>query len=173
MNEKWKKIPGWPYEISSGGRIRREGGGVLRSSPHTGGYLQIVMSHSPRRKAGVIHRLVLEAFSGPRPDGFTANHKDGNKLNNRSENLEWVSHSENMIHAYASGLKAPMSGSRHGCSKLDEEAVLEMRRLHSSGRAQSELSRAFEISRASVSMIINRKTWRHVGPFEIKEEKGD
>lgn len=52
-----------------------------------------------------VNRLVLEAFVGPCPDGHESNHKDGIKSNNDSENLEWVTHSENVQHAYRLGLK--------------------------------------------------------------------
>lgn len=51
-----------------------------------------------------IHRLVWEAFHGAIPPGFEVNHRNGDKTDNRLENLELVTRSENMAHAYASGL---------------------------------------------------------------------
>ncbi len=168
MREKWKSVPGWPYEISNTGRVRREENKcLLKSNPHTGGYLQVVFHNKGQIKNGVIHRLVLEAFVGPRPEGYEANHKDGNKLNNCVENLEWVSHSENMLHAFSLGLKQPMIGSQHGRAKLDEEAVLKIRKLRRDRKhTQVELSRLFGVSTANISLIVNRKIWCHVGLSE-------
>lgn len=60
-----------------------------------------------------IHRLVALAFV-PNPDQKpSVNHKDGNKLNNTPENLEWTTHHENILHAHALGLCPPKRGSEH------------------------------------------------------------
>ena len=80
---------------------------VRRLRPHRspnarcGGYLEV--SINGRRRD--VHRLVAECFV-PRPAGevLEVNHKDGDKLNNRASNLEWVSHLENVRHAYRTGL---------------------------------------------------------------------
>jgi hypothetical protein len=52
-----------------------------------------------------VHRLVAAAFCNKRDGCDEVNHKDGNKLNNRAENLEWCTKSENMLHAYRMGLQ--------------------------------------------------------------------
>ena len=68
------------------------------------GYAQVML----RGDDGVVrgrrvHRLVLETFDGPCPEGMECHHKDGDKLNNHLSNLEWVTHSKNMLEAYNMG----------------------------------------------------------------------
>lgn len=113
--EEWRPIPGWPYEASSSGRIRRSTGGcstrvgrVLKVSARhrPGGYPQVRLSRGSRDQSRTfcVHQLVALAFYGPLPDGWHTNHKDGDKENNRVENLEYVTPAENIRHAIDTGL---------------------------------------------------------------------
>ena len=69
-----------------------------------GGYLTVRLSKKGKDSTIYVHRLLGFAFI-PNPDAKPMiNHKDGNKLNNCISNLEWVTHSENMAHAYSIGL---------------------------------------------------------------------
>ena len=102
MTEMWKPIVNWPYAVSDQGRVMRlkaarrtHPGLILKSWPMYKGYLQVELREKPRRKRAAVHRLVLEAFIGPCPEGKEANHINGDKLDNRPENLEWVTSSEN------------------------------------------------------------------------------
>lgn len=97
--EIWKAIGG-KYEVSNKGRLRKDGFKHLRPHVHKTGYVYICIAGERK----LIHRLVIEAFQGRIPEGYETNHKDGNKLNNSLYNLEVVTHSENMSHAYHSGL---------------------------------------------------------------------
>ena len=65
-----------------------------------------------------IHRLVLQAFIGPCPEGYVTDHLDGIPSNNRPSNLEWVSYGENIRRAYALGLHSPLKGERNPSAKL-------------------------------------------------------
>lgn len=70
-----------------------------------------------------VHRIVAKAFI-PNPENKPyVNHKDGNKLNNDADNLEWVTASENNLHAYSTGLRKPISGEKVHFAKYTEQMV--------------------------------------------------
>lgn len=107
----WRKINGTHYSVSSNGRIRNDVTNKVKSV-HVGttGYSHTELydgfGKCYRKK---VHRLVAEAFI-PNPEHKTdINHIDGNKLNNNVENLEWCTKSENMLHAWKTGLVKPHS----------------------------------------------------------------
>lgn len=109
MDEIWKDIKGFEdsFMISSYGRIRnlsKRGSFLMKLSGASGGYSKATLCKSNKSRTVLIHRLVAEAFL-PNPENkYCVNHKDGNKTNNNVDNLEWVSMSENMKHAYSIGL---------------------------------------------------------------------
>lgn len=103
-SEEWRWIPGFEneYSVSNHGRVRshlRKPRYLSTRSLSTNGYSLIKL----RGKTVYIHMVVAEVFLGPRPEGFEINHKDLNKTNNDVSNLEYVTHSENMEHAYRAG----------------------------------------------------------------------
>lgn len=112
--EEWRPIAEWPgYEISSFGRVRRMRpyrstyvGRILKPYMNKGYYSMRVVANGVR-KARTIHSLVAEAFIGPRPEGSIINHKDGDKTNNRPDNLEYTTWAGNTQHAYEHGLVMP------------------------------------------------------------------
>lgn len=105
----WSKITECPnYEVSKNGEIRR--GNHIKTPIEHNGYYTVDLYSNGKRIKRRISRLVAQAFI-PNPDGLPdVNHKDGNKLNNSVENLEWVTKSENMQHAIKNGLWHPSYG---------------------------------------------------------------
>ena len=90
------------------------------------------------------------------------NHIDGNKLNNDLDNLEWCSCSYNMKHSYKNKISTNM-GETHKLSKLTENNVLEIRKLHKEGKInQGELSRKYKVSRKVIYDVIKNNTWKHL-----------
>jgi hypothetical protein len=98
------------YEVSNYGRVRanpigkRQGSKPLRvlfQAKDDCGYPQVYLHYAPMKKMTVkVHRLVADAFLGPRADGLTVNHIDGDKTNNDARNLEFISNQENCRHAF-------------------------------------------------------------------------
>lgn len=99
----WKDVVGYEglYQVSDQGEVRR----VLKNSTkllkpyERTNYLTVCLSNKCERKTHNVHRLVAEAFLEKPKDATEVNHKDGDKHNNKIENLEWVSQKENLIHA--------------------------------------------------------------------------
>ena len=87
------------WQVSSEGRCRNSRGGISHGCLTSGGYCEV---HICGRQFKV-HRLVAHAFleRPPSEEAWQVNHIDGNRSNNRRDNLEWVSQSENTLHSYA------------------------------------------------------------------------
>jgi hypothetical protein len=101
-NEIWHKceVPYTRYEVSNLGRVRNaHTGQVLRPRKHNWGYQQVALFYKGQRKDCYIHDLVATAFVEGWREGLEVNHKNGVKTDNRAENLEWVTSSENQRHA--------------------------------------------------------------------------
>lgn len=117
--ENWKPVKGYEdlYAVSNTGMVKsydrkvwngngyyNKKGRILKKSKTTTGYWKVELYKAGKRKSKKIHRLVAKSFI-PRVDGKNLiNHKDGNPLNNNVNNLEWCNQSENMQHAYDTGL---------------------------------------------------------------------
>lgn len=101
--EEWRPVKGYEglYEVSNLGVVRSlcfQGHGGMKDvtqKAHNKGYLHIHLYKDGKCKAKLVHRIVAEAFVDGYQEGFTVNHIDENKTNNRAENLEWCSAREN------------------------------------------------------------------------------
>ena len=111
--EIWKDVPntGGMLQVSSYGRVRsflrnKESGAILQATEDKKGYLRLRVTLERERRCYKIHRLVAEAFL-ENPDKLPqVNHIDGDKKNNRADNLEWITNADNASHAIESGLWA-------------------------------------------------------------------
>lgn len=131
-SEIWKPIRGLEkyYSVSSLGAVRSKN--KTLTARVTRGYLYVILEISDGefrfRRNIPIHRLVAQEFCHNRLNRNEVNHKDGNKLNNNAQNLEWVSRSENIRHALALGLmKAPVGTRKFSNEKIKK--VFELRKL--------------------------------------------
>ena len=130
MKEIWKDIRGYEglYQVSNLGRVRSldryvnsaiknnnkviKKGKILRSNSNWNNYLQVHLSKYGKSKMITIHRLVAQTFI-PNPKNLPQiNHKDGNKLNNCIDNLEWCTAKENVNHSWKLGLSKPYQRSK-------------------------------------------------------------
>jgi hypothetical protein len=109
MRESWRKVTDFPnYSVSNLGRVRDDKRCVIKVPTVTkDGYFKVDLYRDGKRYSKRIHRLVAKEFIKEIPNKDYVNHKDGNKTNNVSTNLEWVTNSENMLHAYRTGLAKP------------------------------------------------------------------
>lgn len=103
--EEWRDVLGFEelYQVSNLGNVRTVKRGeatAMSQEEHWNGYLSVHLRNKGVERRASVHRLVAEAFI-PNPDGLRdVNHKNGIKTDNRVENLEWLSHSDNIKHAY-------------------------------------------------------------------------
>lgn len=128
MTEIWSGIDGHPrYEVSSLGRVRSNAKptrGWVILSPYTSGpegYLQVSVD---ARKKYLVHRLVAVAFLSPIDGSEIVNHKNGIRTDNRVENLEWTTTSENLKHGYRVLGSKPSHQGRFGKDHPTSRAVI-------------------------------------------------
>lgn len=159
--EAWSEIEGTEYSVSDMGRVmsRHRGGRILKPALSKG-YLIVTICANGIRKTQRIHTLVAEAFLGPKPTPLhEINHKNGAKIDNRVENLEWVTRSENEQHAYdVLGFKAAY-GEANGHAKVNVDAVLAIRDRCSRGETQRVVAADYGITQSAVSRIVSAENW--------------
>ena len=103
QEERWHKceVPYTRYEVSNLGRVRNAHTGlVLRLRKCRSGYFDVLLNYKGQEKRFYVHSLVATAFVEGWREGLEVNHKNGVKTDNRAENLEWVTSSENHQHAH-------------------------------------------------------------------------
>ncbi len=109
MTEEWKRSISEPnYFVSNEGYVYSNRARPCVMKPHkiNTGYLAIgIQQYRDEFKTYLIHRLVAEVFCPNPYDKPNVNHKDGNRLNNRADNLEWVTQQENVQHAIEMGFR--------------------------------------------------------------------
>jgi hypothetical protein len=150
--EIWKDY--YNYEVSNMGNVRsKRFMKNLKPRENSCGYERVQISSNKNKK--FTHRLVAICFlEKPKGKDFV-NHIDGNKKNNRSENLEWVTASENDIHKYKTGLATPNITR----AKLSKDNVKEIRCLLKNKINCVEISKKYGVNRKTISDIKNGKTW--------------
>ena len=159
------------YVTENGDIINSKTQKTLKPITISGYYYVSILS-----KKKSIHSLVANAYLIKPDTKYEINHKDGNKLNNHVFNLEWVSHKENINHAYKNNLvniseryktalnartKFKEKTGRHTSSKLTKEHVLEIKELLKQGMKQKDIAKMFNVSKMTITDIKNNKTWSH------------
>lgn len=159
-----KPIQGYEnrYLISSYGRVYSiRGKRWLKYSVPKCGYPQVGLCVHNKRVNYMIHRLVAQTFLNKPIDKDYVNHIDGNKLNNRVDNLEWVTRSENEKHAYIHGLITPTRGELSGASKLTWEQVKIIRQMYNKQHYSTrQLAKIFNVGKSTIQSITSNHTWK-------------
>ena len=106
MDEKWEDIAGYNglYQVSNLGRVKNKKGLIMAQKPSKDGYVRLLLFKDGKYKAEYVHILVAKAFIPNPAHKPEVNHIDADKANNKVDNLEWVTSSENHSHAVALGL---------------------------------------------------------------------
>jgi hypothetical protein len=174
--ESWRPIPGAEgyYSVSDLGRIRsepvpertlgRQRGRILTPSCDSNGYPSFKIIIPGRRPKNLkVHRAVASAFLGSPPSGMQVNHKNGDKTDNRSTNLEYVTCRENIHHCWRTGLHGTdhCQGEANCQAKLTTEDVKVIRQLYPSV-SLGKLATQYGVTKSNISCIVRRRTWKHV-----------
>jgi hypothetical protein len=114
-------------------------------------------------KTFTVHRLVATAWI-PNPDNKEQiNHIDGNKANNSIDNLEWCTSSQNIIHAFSTGLKIPAKGLATKNGRFNDEDIVEIRRLYDEEHlSQYKIASLYNVTRSAIQQIVNNSTYKGV-----------
>jgi hypothetical protein len=173
---RFKDVAGWPgYCVGDDGspwscRIISSLTGLgntwrkLKGIPTKGGYILVQLFSNSRRKTFHVHRLVLDAFVGPRPAGMECRHLDGNPKNNRLDNLCWGTKTENRADSMRHGTLYRKPGEDHPDAFLTEALVREIMQLRlTEGIGYKKISKRLNIDRVkAVEAVIVGKSWNHV-----------
>lgn len=156
------------FAVSSNGQIKNViTGTVYKQHLNNEGYFQVCVSLSGRKDKKVfkIHKAVAGTFIPNPQNKPQVNHIDGNKQNNYVENLEWVTGSENMRHAFDTGLSNPKRGTDSSQAKLSSEDVIYIRENYiarDSTYGARALGRKFNINKDTILRIIHGTSYVNV-----------
>jgi len=136
----------------------------LTKSLTRSGYYTVGLTKKNKSRNRFLHRLFAQAFL-PNPENKPCiNHKNGIKLDNRIENLEWVTHTENTQHAFRTGL-IKNSGENHALHKLNEKQVIAIRSEYKGKRKgikQSEFAKRYNVSESCIQCVLNCRNWKYL-----------
>jgi len=162
--EIWKPVVGYEgkYEISNLGNVRFIYKRLL--APDYTDYRHVRLSKSGYEAQTVtVHSLVAKAFLGlPPVSNMEINHKNGDKYDNKLENLEWVTRAENQAHKNrltAIGLmNGPPRGEKHWRSKLTTKQVEDIKMRWNRGEKQKHIAEIYKTTQVTISMIVTGRT---------------
>lgn len=175
--EEWKDAYGYEgiYQVSSigqarsldrrvciGTRYEKTVPGKILSKKNIRGYDNVTFCVNNKLRTIQLHRLIMLTFKfveGHR--NLQVNHIDGVKNNNNIENLEWVTGSENLKHAYMNNLCKSQKGVLNNNSKLNEYEVYQIKFVLPY-LSESQCARIFNVSRSLINLIRNNFVWKHV-----------
>lgn len=174
-NEIWKDIRDYEgfYKASPSGSIlslhknyfgknaSRKTNKTLSQHIDKNGYVSVVLVKNKIKKTQKLHRLIAMTFIDNPKNKPCVNHINGIKTDNRVENLEWVSYSENELHAIATGLKNhdKIRGENSCNAILNKEKATEIKKMIENGVRSSDIARMFKVSPQLICDIKKGRRW--------------
>lgn len=172
----WVQVVGFPdYEVSDAGEVRSH----RRKAPvpmvpriGRGGYHRVLLRDAfGAGNMRSIHRLALEAFVGPCPDGMEACHNNGNRTDNRLSNLRWDTKAGNARDRFKHGTDG--SGERNGSSRLTLLEAESIRAEVASGACRVDVAVKYGVTPSLVSQIVLGRAWKSAGgPRSLRSTRG-
>jgi hypothetical protein len=174
---EWRPIRGFEgfYSISNAGDLRSEARVVngypvreriVKPNKDKDGYLTVLLHKGPQKSSRRIHRLVLEAFVGPAPQGMVGCHEDGVPANCHLSNLRWDTQTANNADKRRHGTFH--RGSACSAAKLTEEKVMA---ILADQRPSKSVARDYGVSHNAILQIRSGKTWAWLTGFESEPVK--
>lgn len=176
QGELWKRVDGTSetYYISNMGRLLStnwKGSGrqaIMKPAKDAKGYYRTMLKYGDKFKTIKVHRIVAQHWIANEGGKAQVNHINFDRADNRAENLEWATASENTSHSYAAGrIPKPIctnfvKGSRIGTSKLTEAQVVEIReKFKLKEHTRKTLGEEYGVAAATIKDVILR-SWKHV-----------
>lgn len=164
MGELWAVLESGDYSVSNLGRIKRvtaycstKPGKIVKQRLGSAGYFGVVLSSRGKLSQFSVHRLVARHFLNADRSRPQVNHKDGNKTNNRADNLEYVTAAENKAHSVANGTSK--TGARHYKAKFTDSDISAIRESRDSHRIEAT---KYGVAHSTISRIRRQETWKHL-----------
>lgn len=157
----WKPIDEYEkYEVSDDGYIRnKRSGKILKNRPDKDGYSRVELySDNLKAHSKKVHRLVAEAFLGIDSERDQINHINGIKSDNRVENLEWCTRSENTRHAYSNNLiRYNIQPAILAHTKINDEDKIIIRQMRDEGIPVKNIAKNYDVSLNTIYEVCKRR----------------
>jgi len=183
MPVEYRPIPSWPgYVAGDDGSIwscLKRGGRIWTLTDNWRqrkltldyrGYLVLSMRRQGCKRSFVMqsHRLVLEAFAGPCPEGMECCHYDGNRTNNKLTNLRWDTRKGNRQDAIRHGTLVRGVKTKHAL--LNDDAVRDIRLRYADGETSRSIAESYGVAVSTIKGVVSRRKWAHVLDIIGEEE---
>ena len=159
--ERWVVIDEFPnYEVSDHGRIRNsKTGRILRTSVTYKGYEIVTLTRGGTQRTVKVHKLVADAFCEKYYDDMDATHLDGNRLNNRADNLDWWTRRDVQRRSYRI----------HGRRQIHRMRAVRLVETGEVFESIGEASAALGISKGAISRALNRRSMSTKEGYHFEE----
>jgi len=147
--EVWKDILNTNYQVSNEGRVKNKKKNTILKNDNYTGYSRVRIND----KHEAVHRLVAKYFVSGYEENKIVNHKDGNKLNNNVNNLEWVTMQENISHAIENDLNKKTKKEKVICIYKD---------LISGNFSYSQVAKKYNTSMSTVARIKRKEAYSYI-----------